>query len=369
LPPLAAAAIAAVLMLLTARPAPAADDDAAYTATVPVDASADNPQKARELARRDGERRALTEVVAKLSGAADAPQVVKLDERKISDMVLSFEVANEHMSAVRYLADYTFHFDPAKVKPLLGAAANAPAGGGAVPGPAAGAVSAVVLPLWVEGDKPVLWDDPNPWRAAWRQVSTPQIVVPLGDLDDLRTIDERRAAAADPAALGAIAQKSGAKSTVVAEARLRREEGRIAGLDLSLKRYDDGHLAGSQSRSLDADPGESQTALLRRAVAAVVADLGSAAEPTAADETTATLVAIVPIDSLKAWIAVRGRLGAVPGVKSVELLSLSQAEAKVAIHYVGGADALKSSLKASDFSLAGSEPLWKLEVAAAAKQP
>jgi hypothetical protein len=366
------AAAAALVLMLAVRPAPAlaGDDDAAYTATVPVDASADSPEKARELARRDGERRALAAVVARLTGKPDTPQVAKLDEHAISDMVQSFEVANERMSAVRYLADYTFHFDPAKVKPLLGSAATAAGGAAAgAGGTAAASGGSVLLPVWVDGGKPVLWSDPNPWRAAWRQANAaPHLQVPLGDLDDLRVIDARRAAAGDAAALAAIAQRGGAGAALVALATARREEGRLAGIDITLKRYAGGHLGDAKSRSLDADPGETQSALLQRAVAAVAADLAGGAEEPAADAQAATLAAIVPIDSLKAWIAVRDRLGSVAGVRNVELLSLTQSEAKIAIHYVGGAEALKSALKASDFALAGGEPVWRLE-RVAAKQP
>src|SRR5205085_9902405 len=80
---------------------------------------ADSAAAAREMARIDGQRRALAAVIEHLSGGAEAARPPKLDEKAITDMVASFEVANEHMSAVRYVADYTFHFRPSKVRRLV----------------------------------------------------------------------------------------------------------------------------------------------------------------------------------------------------------------------------------------------------------
>ena len=88
----------------------AEDQGDSFSASVKVDATADSAAAARELARIDGQRRALGLVVDRLSGSSDNPKLAKLDDKAITDMVESFEVANERMSAVRYLADYNFHF-------------------------------------------------------------------------------------------------------------------------------------------------------------------------------------------------------------------------------------------------------------------
>src|SRR6202023_4338991 len=73
----------------------------------------------REMAPIDGQRRALATVIERLSGASEPAKPPKLDDKAITDMVASFEVANERMSAVRYVADYTFHFRPSKVRRLV----------------------------------------------------------------------------------------------------------------------------------------------------------------------------------------------------------------------------------------------------------
>src|SRR5215813_14137708 len=115
---LAFALLLSLVAMLPAGPAQAEAANEAYSATVKVDATADNAAAAREAARIDGQRRALAAVIEHLSASADA-KPPKLDDKTITDMGDSFEVANERMSAVRYIADYTFHFKPSKVRRLV----------------------------------------------------------------------------------------------------------------------------------------------------------------------------------------------------------------------------------------------------------
>src|ERR1700730_6422880 len=172
----------AVLLLTMGMPSGgslAQDQSESFSATVKVDATADTAAEARELARIDGQRRALGLLIDRLSGSSDTAKLAKLDDKTITDMVQSFEVANERMSAVRYLGDYTFHFRPSKIRRLVHIADSAPADGGAKPTPSDGGSKPstpesrgkpiVVLPVYKDATKTMLWDDPNTWRDAWGQ--------------------------------------------------------------------------------------------------------------------------------------------------------------------------------------------------------
>src|SRR5271169_1170524 len=210
-------------VMLRAEPALAEEQSEGFSATVKVDATADSVAAARELARVDGQRRALVLVIDHLSGSTDSAKLPKLDDNTITDMVESFEVANERMSAVRYLADYTFHFRPAKVRRLVHVADTASAEASSKPviaesgnKPAPAAESGkpiIVLPVFKDGARTVLWDDPNTWREAWGQRSADSgpvhLSVPLGDASDLATIDAGRAESGKSDALTAIAHQNG----------------------------------------------------------------------------------------------------------------------------------------------------------------
>src|SRR5436305_3905326 len=177
--------VCALLLLgavaMRAGPASAQETDEAYSATVKVDATADSAAAAREIARIDGQRRALASVIERLSGASEPAKPPKLDDKAITDLVASFEVANERMSAVRYVADYTFHFRPAETRRLLGNAAPTAADNSGKP--------VILLPVYQTGTEARLWDDPNPWRQAWDERPSAsgagRIAVPLGDAGDI----------------------------------------------------------------------------------------------------------------------------------------------------------------------------------------
>lgn len=371
-----------LLLLLVAvmrvGPALAEESDEAFSATVKVDATADSAAAAREVARIDGQRRALAAVVERLSGSPET-KPPKLDDKAITDMVDSFEVANERMSAVRYIADYTFHFRPSKVRRLVRVAdtvraetagkstaettGKTPAEGGSRP--------MVVLPVYKDGTNLALWDDPNGWRAAWAQRSAgsgpARLTLPLGDAKDLAAIDAEQAGSGKSEPLTSIAQRNGASEAVVALATARRQDGRLAGLDVSVKRYRYGRLIDTQGNSFDADPGESEADFLRRAADAAAAGIESGSKTNAGprSDQLATLAAAVPITSLGEWLQVRERLASVASIRKIDLLSLSRQEARLEIKYIGSQDQLKSNLAEVNLDLGGDGPVRRIQLSGA----
>jgi len=375
---------------MRAAPAPAQESDEAYSTTVKVDATAESAAAAREVARIDGQRRALAAVIERLSGASEPAAPPKLDDKTITDMVASFEVANEHMSAVRYVADYTFHFRPSKVRRLVRVAETPPAESSSKsPGdkssgdkssadsggksPAEGGNRAiVVLPVYRDGSNIVLWDDPNAWRVAWSQrpagSGLGRLVLPLGDAGDLAAIDAEKAGSGKPEALTAIAQRNSGSEAVVALATARRQGDKLAGLDVTVKRYRYGHLVDTQSSSFEADPAESEADLLKRAAEATAAEIetGAKLNADAHSNQPASLAVTVPITTLGEWVQVRNRLASVTSIRKIDLLSLSREEARIEVKYVGSQDQLKSSLAEVNLDLAGGDPIWRIQSSSAA---
>ena len=380
-----------ILAAPRAEPALAQDSEDAYSATVKVDATADGAAAARDAARVDGQRRALAAVVGKLSGASEPAQLPKLDDKAITDMVQSFEVANERMSAVRYVADYTFHFRSAKVRRLVRVANTAPAEGtgkstaegtgkstaegagkstaegAGNPAAESGSKSIVVLPVFKNGASLTLWNDPNAWRGAWAKRSAgsglTHLLLPLGDAGDLAAIDADKAGSGDATGLAAIAKQNGGSETVVALATARRQEGRLVGVEVSVKHYRAGRLVDAHGNSYDANPGEDEADILRRTADAVAADIESGVKKDTASsfDRQASLTISVPITSLGEWLQVRNRLASVASIRKVDLLSLSRQEAKIAVKYIGDQDQLKSRLAEVDLELAGGDPVWRIQ--------
>ncbi|MGD9614270.1 MAG: DUF2066 domain-containing protein [Alphaproteobacteria bacterium] len=362
-----------LLVQATAEPARAQPADP-FSATVRVDARADTASKARETARVEGQRRALVAIAERLSGGASV-QPPKLDDRTITDLVASFEVANERMSAVRYVAEYTFHFRPAETRRALGVAAEAGAAGSppkpdTVKPDVAEPVAkrTVILPVYQATGQTVLWDDPNPWREAWEHApaASERVVVPLGDAGDLAAIDAEKARAGDTDAIAAIARRNGGgEEAVVAVAVLRGSSDRPGGVDVRLRRYRGGRLVDTRGEGFAANPGESAVDLLRRAVAAIAPDIGAVREPEPppaeiAREREQTLTAVLPIDSLEDWLRARERLQAVPAIRKITVAALSRQEATIAIDYTGTIEQLKSELAKISLDLVQRESRWRL---------
>ncbi|MBV9248873.1 MAG: DUF2066 domain-containing protein [Acetobacteraceae bacterium] len=374
----------AAMLAISAAPVSAQDADENYSATVKVDATADSAGAAREAARVDGQRRALAAVIERLSGSTE--KLPKLDDKAITDMVASFEIANERMSTVRYVADFTFHFRSSKVRRLVrvteatqaeggnkgstdGGSKSATEGGGK-PAAESGNRAVVVLPVYQDGSNLVLWNDPNEWRAAWSQRSsgsgTGRLVLPLGDAGDLAAIDAETAGSGKSEALNAIAQRNHGSEAVVALATARRQGAKLAGLDVTVKRYRSGRLIDTQGRSFDSDPVESETDLLKRVADAIAADIESGTKRNVGSDQPTSLAVTVPITSLGDWVQVRDRLASASAIRKIDLLSLSRQEARIEVKYVGSQDQLKSSLAEVSLDLGGGDPVWRLQPAAAA---
>jgi hypothetical protein len=363
---------AAILLLLVvlAFPARAAEDDA-FSATVKLDASADSAAKAREAARLDGQRRALAEIAGRLAGPGGAAKSPKLDDNAITNLVASFEVANERMSPVRYMADYTFHFRPAETRRALRlpetSVTETPAAPSGKPAEASGK-PVTVLPVYQAGGRSVLWEDPNPWRAAWAQrpaAGPLHLTVPLGDSSDVVAIDADKARAGNGDALATIARQNGGDEAIVTAAAARGGK-EASGLDITVKRYRGGQLVDSRSLAVSANPGEKPDDFFLRAANAVAGNIetGWKKEPPGKIDQQGTMIASIAISSLDDWLQLRDRLAGVGAIRKVELMALSQREAVVQIQYSGSTDQLKASLGESDLDLikgeAPTDKAWRV---------
>jgi hypothetical protein len=358
-----AAAALALIVVLASAPAARGQADDLYSDTVRVDATAATVVKARDKARLDGQRRALTAIVDRLAGGPGKVKLPKLDDNAITDMVANFEVADERMSPVRYIADYTFHFRPAEVKRLLqGAGVNLADTGGAA---AEAGPPGILLPVYQVGGKAVLWDDPNPWREAWADrkpgSGAPRFTVPLGDVSDVTEIDADKAVAGNADALTAYEKKNGTDSAFVAVAALRAAAGGPEGLDIAVRHYRGGKLGEIHTLQVNANPGEDEAALLRRAVAATEAaiDSGWKGAPGQYDQ-PASLTVAAPITTLDDWVRLRDQLNSVPAIRKIELRSLSRQEVVIDISYIGSTEQLTAGIAALGLQLSPGDPLWHL---------
>jgi hypothetical protein len=352
------AAAAALAFLLGPGAARAVPPGEVFSVTEPVDATAASAAAAREAARSDGQRKALRALEERLVPAAEWRRLPRVDEATLAHMVQDFSVANERSSAVRYLADYTFRFRPDEVRSLLR--------NNSIPFAETASKPVVVLPVLVAGGNRALWDEPNPWRAAWTARKAPpglvSLVVPAGDLADLQVVDAEKAAAADAGALAAIAQKYGADDVIVAQATKKGEDGEVRAIDLVATRY--GAQAGRvAAASYRANANESEAEFLGRVAAAITRDVEEAwkRDNLLRFGEEASLRVVVPIDELGDWVAVRDRLAGVAAIRRTDIVSMSRSQVRLELHFVGDPQQLRVALAQRDLALAEGAPDWTLQ--------
>jgi hypothetical protein len=324
---------------------------------VAVDATSQSAVQARDIARADGERRALRTLMERLTLRQDWSRLPKVTDADLFALVQDFEVTSERSSTVRYIATLTFRFRAEPVRRLLRDRG--------IPFAETPSKPMVVLPVLAAGNRTVLWDDPNPWRTAWGRQPLNEgpvpMQVPAGDLAAVQAIDTQQAVKGDKDALAAVGRHYDNADILVAQATLSGS-GDQRTLQLATVRYSAGFSDQNWASALKSDPKESDEDFYARAVAAVVADVAEAWKKATLQQTgaEATLIAVVPMKTLRDWVVVRDRLQNVPSVQRSVLLSLSQDGARIEIHYVGDPQQLQLVLSQRDLVLAQGDADWTL---------
>ncbi len=241
-------------MIVSIGAAFAAGDDVFVVPRVTVQAQADNATAAKTIAQRNGRRRAMEILLRRLTIEDDWPylprvgadetetpeaagagaaasgilspghlerNVISLTHRDLEELESGFEVYNEKSSASTYRAYITYRFKPGSVRRLLRDAQ--------IPYSEAQTRTALVLPVLQTENGLYLWEDNNPWMAAWRvrpynNELTP-MTAPLGDLEDSAAISARQALALDTASIASMAERYSVSQVIVAHAYLRQENG------------------------------------------------------------------------------------------------------------------------------------------------
>jgi hypothetical protein len=339
---------------LSARGAVRAD---LFTVSVPVDATAASATAARDTARADGQKLAYLTMLQRLTLARDRGKLPSPTDSLLNQVIQGFEVANERRSTVRYLADYTFHFRANAIEQLLRDRG--------VPFAETSSKPVVVLPV-LEAGKPMLWDDPNPWRDAWSRGKPNQGLVPtkipLGEVEDVTAISAAAADTGDDAHLQAISANYDHADVLVTRATIH--PGGTA-IDVNTTRFVPGSPGGEQSwvASYAANAGESEQDLLARAIAGTIGQVEEAwKQANMLDYSqSAALTATVPAADLDTWLAVRQRLTATTAVQKTDVISLDRHGARVTLHYVGSPAQLRVALAQNNLDLSGNDPDWVLQ--------
>lgn len=373
---------------------------------VPVDATTDSSADARAAAIAMGKRDAFRRLFRRLVLTDDQAQLPTLASELLDQIIGGFEIDDERVSPVRYRAKLTVDFKQEGVRDLLR--------GLNIRFAEAISKPALVVPVFREGSRAVLWGEPADWRNAWfarpAGSNLVPLILPLGDVLDISTLSAEQAIAPADDALLALAERYGAKDVVVAfaELALPREptgfadqfadqladqaapEAAIAGegpasgeaagaatedvpsmgtmegarLNLFIRRTGPGGETMTDERVLVAVPDDTRQSFLTRAAGDIVTrleDQWKQANLLRFDRQNVLRV-VTPLGGLPDWVNLRRRLIELPVVVGVELAVLSRRAVEVRLRYLGELEQLKRALTRADLTLVEARDGWLLQL-------
>ena len=325
---------------------------------VSVDAQASTAAQAQAQAIGEGRRQAWLRLIDRLVPKAQAEGLPPLSDDLLVGLTVGYEVARERTSDVRYLGSLNFRFNPVAVRQYFTSLGVAYAEVASQP--------MLILPVYNNGSKPLLWDEESPWLAAWLDRPNTSglvpIAVPYGDLEDIRDITAVQAVLADREAIMTIAARYGAEQAVVVSARPISVGSAGQAMELNLTYV--GGIADGQSlvRTVTPDPASSDADLLSIAARAATSEIQEAwkTENLISPGFETRVAVIVPIVSFDNWLELRKGLDQVSSVSRRELLRISRNEALMDVWINGDVDQLALALKQKDFILMESQDGWLL---------
>lgn len=356
----------ALLCALIASPAQAqAPAPGVFTVRdVPVDATAENAAKAREVALSQGQGEALRRLLERLTPPEAHAALPTPEPAEVEAMVLGLSLRNEKTSNVRYLADLTVRFIPDAVTALLDDAQ--------LPYVVDPAPAVVVLPLWrpTPESAPVLWDETNPWHQAWTTLprgGLQPVEAPLGDLEDIMAADAAAVAQAQPEDLRAYADRYGTAGVMIAEATRRPgTDGQPPTIEASATTDDGARYSATVSQA----PDEGEAAALHRAALALrdrmEADWKSrqAIASAGLSGQGATATVLVPIGGMHDWLSVRRALNEARGINAWTLQALTRDRAQVSLSFRGDIARLSDVLAPYGLTARQESGYWVIDKAA-----
>ena len=337
-------------------------------AGIQVDRTADTAATARQEAIVEAHRRAFDRLMARMVPADQRQNLPGLAQADIVPMVLSFGIDEEKTSSVRYIGTLSFRFRRAEVRRFLKSAGVTFAETRSKP--------VLLLPVLDSGGAKLLWDDPNPWFAAWNQVPPSDGLVPLrlpvGDLADIRDISAEQAASGSTAQVATIGERYGAATVVIAEAVVDLVT--VAGkrnVNVSLR-----YLGGPWSdqtgiRIFRILESETDAVALGRIALKMSRQIE---EDWKRDnilqlDSSDNLVADIALSELREWVDLRRRLRDIAFLQKTQLVMISRTQATVRLTYFGNPGQLRTALAQRDLVLEPGAVNWVLRDARAPRIP
>ena len=342
---------------------------------ITVDATADNAIAAREQAFNEAQVKAFTKLTKRLVEEGETEKLDTPSADTISTMIEDYEVTNERLSTTRYIGTYTFSFNERSVRRLFTSSGQSYTTTQSKP--------LLVLPFYQKGKSTTLWSPANVWMQAWgvakkRNPLVP-LIVPLGDLNDVRDLGDHQYMNFDTLKLSRLVDRYGAGEAVILVATADEKLSLVdqpnqpanGVVNVTIYRTDQGYSEAVDRFSLSAKPDQTLASLMGQTVAATQKRLTTSWKSRTVTHSSevSNLNVIVPIQSLADWTDIRRSLDRTHLITKTTLKSLTPRAARITLDFQGTPQRLSLALDQVNLILGredidlidgGSEPSYTL---------
>ena len=329
---------------------------------VQVDVKAESAVEAKKQAIRQAHLKAFEMLMERLVPEEERSSLNGLTPEQVQPFVDGYEVTDQKQSNVRYIATLTFYFRERPIKSYLS--------GHTVRAISSKRPPMVVLPVFIENDSMLLWEE-NPWLKAWMKREklseiTP-IVIPIGDLQDITTIDSAQIASSQTSALHTLARRYGAGGVILAFLKkkdadpLRPMEATVKIVDLDGQTFEitetpevtsEGPQNQQFDQAIDLIVKKIEDSARNKALQQVSQDTHSIDENKDTNsEPERHIYAQVHFESPQIWLNIEQTLRSTDTIDQIIIKSLTRNKALVSLEFQGGVKVLASALGAQGLIL------------------
>jgi len=305
---------------------------------VKVDAKSKTASEAKIKAMQQGQVAAFRKLINRLSSSPQAQTLLKLPAAEIGRLVRGISVTEEKTGPKRYIAELNISFQPAAVRSLMNQFS--------IPFSDKQAEPILILPVFVEDGRAILWDDPNPLKTAWANIDADAyllpVVLPIGSIEDIQAISADEALDGNADSLAAIKARYKVSNVLVSAAQFNDRKTRLRVTLLGSSPAGDIEMSESFSGTPEKVVEVAQKAAIRfmKEMEAMWKETAQAGP----ELTGERLLVTVPFSSFREWKGIRSRIMGTEGVLRLDIRALSQRGAVVYLTYAGEAFDLEDRL-------------------------
>ncbi len=316
---------------------------------IKVDVTAKNSVIAGERALDQAQAQAFKVLTKRMVEEAQVQNMALPDSLTISSLVKDYEITNEQLSAVRYVATYTFRFQEDAVSKFFAVSG--------VDFTNESSKTLLVLPILQNGRKSILWSGGNVWMQAWSRYNISSglvpIEVPIGDLMDISDINEDNALRYERSKLDRILARYDAKEAAIMVAVPDANLQNGGELRISIYRTDHARAQHVRDIIISSKNNETLEQIYDRGVTKAYRALQNDWKNKTLSRASQSQIfhVRVPFKNIRQWVKVNQVISKAHGVSDISVLSISKTEANLSFKFGGDEARLRDVFSRSNLSL------------------